>query len=153
MCFFIFIIMFPSLQPPSMRNTPFFYCFGLYTLGGFSRHVKSVHPLVNLVCKVSQVVFFFQVSFFPMILPSFIPLTSWDWFWAQSSSILGLFEFRFMCSHLFYKILQAIQNKVKQAFCSPLDQIAWDPTDKLVWFFFFLLSHWYLRYTQKGRSS
>jgi hypothetical protein len=59
-----------------------------------------------------------------MILPSFIPLTSWDWFWAQSNSILGLFEFCFMCSHLFYKIPQAIQNKVKQAFRSPLDQIA-----------------------------
>jgi hypothetical protein len=49
--FLFFIIMVPSLQPPSMQNTPCLYCFGLYTLGGFFRHVKSAHPRTNLVSQ------------------------------------------------------------------------------------------------------
>jgi hypothetical protein len=39
----------PSLHPLLVRNTPSPHCFGLYTLGSLSKHVKSVHPLDSLV--------------------------------------------------------------------------------------------------------
>ncbi len=46
-----FFLMVPSLCSPLVRNTPFLHCFGLFTLGDFLRHVKSVHLLV---CFISQ---------------------------------------------------------------------------------------------------
>jgi len=54
--------------------------------------------------------------------------------------------------HLFHKVPQTIQDEVKQAFRLPLDRIVQNPTDELTWFFFLLLPHWCLHYTQKGRS-
>jgi len=56
-----------------------------------------------------------------------------------SSSILGLFEFHFVCLRLFHKIFWTILNKVRQAFCLPFDRIAQDQMDELAWFFFFML--------------
>jgi hypothetical protein len=66
-----------------------------------------------------------------MLLPSSIPLASRGWLQAQSNSILGLFEFHFMCFCLFYRIFRAIQDEVRQVFCLPFNQIARDPTDEL----------------------
>jgi hypothetical protein len=47
---------------------------------------------------------------------------------------LGLFEIHFTCLCLFHKILQAIQDEVRQAFHLPLDQIVRNLTNKLMWF-------------------
>ncbi len=85
--------------------------------------------------------------------PSFILLVSWGWFWAQSSSILQLFEFCFLCSHLFYKKFQVIQNEVKQAFRLPFDWIVRNLMNELAWFLFLLLPHWCLWYIWGGCSS
>jgi hypothetical protein len=41
-----------------------------------------------------------------------------------------------MCPHLFHRIPWAIQDKVRQAFCLPLDWIARDLMDELTWFLF-----------------
>jgi hypothetical protein len=106
-----------------MQNTPCLYCFGLNTLCGFSRHVKSAHLLANLVFQASHVVFYLQVSSLPVIFPSFIPLASWGWFLVQSSSILGLFEFHFMCFHLFCKNPQVVRNHVNKLFAYPLIEL------------------------------
>ncbi len=38
-----------SLGPLLVQDTPCPHCFGLYILSGFSRHVKSVHLLVNSI--------------------------------------------------------------------------------------------------------
>ncbi len=92
-----------------------------------------------------------QVSFLSMLLPSSIPFASCGWLQAKSNSILGLFEYHFACLCLFHKILRTIQDEIKQAFCLPLDRIAWDPTNELTWFLFLLLPRWCLRYIQKGR--
>jgi hypothetical protein len=43
--------MVPSLRPLSIRDTPSLHCFGLYTLGNLSRHVKGAHPLASLVLQ------------------------------------------------------------------------------------------------------
>jgi hypothetical protein len=43
------ILMAPSLCPPLVWNTPCPHCFGLYTLGGLSKHVKNAHPLAGFV--------------------------------------------------------------------------------------------------------
>jgi hypothetical protein len=95
---------------------------------------------------------FLQSSSLLMFLRSFIPLVSWGWFQAQSSSILGLFESHLTCLCLFHRILQAIQHEVKQDFCLRFDQIAPDLTDELAWYLFLLLPHWFLHYTWDGRS-
>jgi len=87
-------------------------------------------------------------SFFVLLLNS-IPLTSWGWVWAQSNSILGLFESCFKCPCWFLTILQAIQDKFRQAFHLPFDQFAWNLTNKLTWFLFFLLPCWCLCYIPK----
>jgi hypothetical protein len=71
--------------------------------------------------KLAKLFLFLQVSSPPLILPSSIPLVSWGWFRAQSSSILGLFESHFTCLHLFHRIPQAIQNEVMQTFHLPLN--------------------------------
>jgi hypothetical protein len=63
---------------------------------------------------------------------------------------LGLFEARIACLHLFHKIPRAIQDKVRQVFCLPLDRIARNPMDESTWFLFLLLP-WCLCYIQKGR--
>ncbi len=118
-----------------------------------SRHVKNAHPLASLISHASQVVSFLQVSFLPVVLPGFIPLTSWGWFWAQSNSILKLFESRFACPRLFHKIPQAIQDKVRQAFRLRLDQIVRNLTNNLTWFIFLLLFGWCLCYIRGGCSS
>jgi hypothetical protein len=97
------------------------HCSGLYTLGGLSRHVKSVHPHVNLVSQPNQTILFLQVSSPYVFFPGLIPLDSWGWFTVQSSSILGLFESHFVCFHFFHRIPQAIQEEVKKAFCLPFD--------------------------------
>jgi hypothetical protein len=44
-----FFGMVSSLGPLLVQDTPCPHCFGLYTLSGFSRHVKSVHLLVNFI--------------------------------------------------------------------------------------------------------
>jgi hypothetical protein len=41
------------LRPLSIRNAPCPHYFGLYTLGGLLRHVKSAHPHVSLVSYAS----------------------------------------------------------------------------------------------------
>jgi hypothetical protein len=58
-----------------------------------------------------------------VFLSNFIPFVSWGWLWAQFNSILGLFEFRFACLHLFHSIPRAIHDEIKQAFRLPYDQI------------------------------
>ncbi len=97
-----------SSCPLLLQDTPCLFCYGLHTLCNLLKHVKSAHPLANPVPQTNQVVFSLQVSSLPVLLLGSIPLTSWGWLRAQSSSILGLFEFRFTCPHLFRKILQAI---------------------------------------------
>jgi hypothetical protein len=51
-CFF-FGQMAPSLRPLSVRDSLYIHCYGLYTLGDFLKHVKNVHPLINLVPQAS----------------------------------------------------------------------------------------------------
>jgi len=69
----------PSLCPPLIQDTPCPYCFGIYTLGGLSRHVKSAHPLVSLVPYVSKVIFSLQAFSFPMFFLGSIFLAFWGW--------------------------------------------------------------------------
>jgi hypothetical protein len=150
---FFFPRMAPSLHPLWIWNIPCPHCSNLFILGGLLRHVKSVYPPTSFVSLVNKVVLSLQVSSPPMFFPSVIPLTSWGWLGAQSSSILGLFEFHFTCPHLFHRVLRTIQDEVKQAFRLPLDQIFQDPTYKLAWLLFLLLPHWCLRSTWGGCSS
>jgi len=77
----------------------------------------------------------------------------WGQLQVQFSSILGLFESRFACLHLFHKIPRAIYDEVKQAFRLPLDWIVRDPMDELAWFNFLLLPRWCLHYIRRGHSS
>ncbi len=64
--FFLFFFLFfffwngSFLCPLSIRNTPCLHYFGLYTLGGLSKHVKNVHPFTNLVSQTSHVVLSLQ---------------------------------------------------------------------------------------------
>ncbi len=68
--------------PINAKYLFFLYCFGVYILGGFSRHVKSAHPPTNLLSRASHVVVSLQVSSFLMIFPGFIFLIYWGWFQA-----------------------------------------------------------------------
>jgi hypothetical protein len=86
-------------------------------------HVKNAHPPASFISQASQIVSFLQVFSLPVVILSFILLASWGSLQVQSNSILGFFEFRSVCFCLFRKIPQAIQNKVKQAFRFPFDQI------------------------------
>jgi hypothetical protein len=122
-------------------------------LGNLSRHVKSVHHFCSLVSQTSKVVLSLQVSSRHEFFPSFIPLASLGWLQAPSSSILRFFESCFTCTHLFHRIRQAIQDKVKQAFHLPFDWIVRNPTNKLKWFIFLLLYRCFLCYIQGGHSS
>jgi hypothetical protein len=143
----------PSLHPLLIQNTPCFHYFGLYILGGLSRHVKNVRLFASLLSQANHVILSLQVSSLLVFLPSSILLVSWSWLQAQFSSILGLFESRFAFPHLFHRIIQAIQDEVKHVFHLPFDWIAQDLTDELTWFIFLLLPHWCLRYTRGGRSN
>jgi hypothetical protein len=105
-----FFLMAPSLCPLVDLRYPL---SSLFILGDLSRHVKSAHPPTSSVSQVNQVVLSLQVSSLLMLLPSVIPLVFWGWLWAQSNSILGLFESHFTCPHLFPKVLQSIQDEVK----------------------------------------
>jgi hypothetical protein len=42
-CSLFFFGMAPSLHPLLIQDTPCLHCFGLYTLNGLSKHVKSAH--------------------------------------------------------------------------------------------------------------
>jgi hypothetical protein len=97
--------------------------------------------------KLTKLFLVLQVSSPPLFLPSSMPLVSWGWLQAWSSSILGFFK-----SHLFHRILWAIQNEIMQAFHLPFNWIVWNPTNKLTWFLFLLLPCWCLRYIWKGHS-
>jgi hypothetical protein len=148
-----FLWMAPSLCSPSIQDTPCPHCYGLYT---FRRPLKACQEcsyFCSLVSQTSKVVLSLQVSFPHEFFPSFIPLASWGWLRTQSSPILRFFESCFACTHLFHKIPQAIQDKVKQAFHLPFDWIVWNPTNILKWFIFFLLYRCFLCYIQKGHSS
>jgi hypothetical protein len=52
----VFFLMAPFLHPLSVRDSPFHHCFGLYTLGSFSRNIKSAHSLANFVSQASHVI-------------------------------------------------------------------------------------------------
>jgi hypothetical protein len=93
-----------SLHPPLIQNTPCLHYSSLFTLGGLSRHVKSVYPPTSLISQANQVVLSLRVSSLPMFFLSVIFLASWGWFGAQSKSILGLFESHFTCLHLFHRV-------------------------------------------------
>jgi len=112
-----------SLHPSWIQNTPCPHRSNLFILGGLLKHVKNVYPPTSFVSQINQVILSLQVSSLPMLLPNVIPLTSWGWLGAKFSSILGLFEFHFMCPHLFHRVLLTIQDKVKQACRLPLDRI------------------------------
>ncbi len=86
-----------------------------------------------------------------MLLLGSIPFNSWGWFQAHFNSILGLFESYFTCLRLFHRNHWTIHDEVKQTFCLPLDRIAWNLTNELVWYLFFLLPRWCLRYIRGGR--
>lgn len=148
-----FFWMAPSLHTSLIHDTPCPHCFGLYILGGLSTHIKNAHPPVNLISQVSQIVSFLQVSSLLVVFLGFIHFASWGWFQAKSNSILGFFEFRSVCLCLFRKIFQTIQNKVKQTFRFPFDQIAWNSTNELTWFIFLLLPCWCLCYIRRGCSN
>ncbi len=148
-----FFLMVPSLCPSSIHDAPCPHCSGFYTLGDLPRYVKSVHLHTSLVSQACQFTLSLQVFSLPMLHLGFIPLAFWGCFQMQSSFILGLFKVHFACFRLFHRILQTIQNKVRQGFYLPFDQIAWDLMDELAWFIFLLLSHWCLHYNRGGCSS
>ncbi len=138
---------------PHQFEIPLVFIVLAFTLQGALKHVKNVHPHASLISQVSHVVLYLQVSSPHVFLPGFFPLVSWGWFWAQSSSILGFFESLFTCPYLLHKNLQANQDKVRQTFCLPFDQIVRNSTNKLTWFLFLMLPRWCLRFTQGGCSS
>jgi hypothetical protein len=109
--------------------------------------------LLALFLRLAKLFLSLKVSSLHMFFPGFIPFVSWGWLQVQSSSILGFFEFHFVCPRLFHKIPQAIQDKVKQAFHLPLDHIVRDPTNELKCFIFLLSSCWCLCYIWGGHSS
>jgi hypothetical protein len=64
---------------------------------------------------------------------------------------LRLFESQFTCFCLFRRILQTIQDEVRQAFHLSGEQIVWNAIDKLTWFLSILLPCWCLHYIWGGR--
>lgn len=66
-CFLGFFFFSPQMAPSlcllSVQNTPYPHCSGPYILGSFLKHVRSVHPLVNLFPRLAK--FFFFASFLP----------------------------------------------------------------------------------------
>ncbi len=97
--------MVPFLLPLLIWVTPCPYCFGFYTLGGISRHVKNAHPPNSLVSQAYHVVLSLRVSSLHVFFPDFIFVIYWGGFQTGFNSILGLFECYFVCFCLFHRIL------------------------------------------------
>jgi hypothetical protein len=64
----------PSLLPLLICDTPCPSCFGLYTLGDVSRHVKNADPPTSFVSQACHVVLSLWVSSFHVFLIGFILL-------------------------------------------------------------------------------
>jgi hypothetical protein len=66
--------------------------------------------LTLLLTLSPKLIRLFYLSRCPLLCFSlgFIPFASWGCFQVQSNSILGMFEFRFVCTCLFHKIPQTI---------------------------------------------